>query len=323
MATTQLTETIDSLWSSTWPHFKPEVIDAVFLERYPLFYWLSQRNRVQFISGGRDIRFPLETDINPTVTELPRGGTVSLEDVDPFTTCIYQWGTIAGNINRYRDDDLENASRERIFNLLQKKVNNLKKSKRKKFERDFFRAEDSKPAAGFNSLLDLVASNPTSSKTVGNFDQSSHEWWRNQQRAASGPAATWLRKDMQQLFYDIEDDEEAPDLIIAPRDAYGIYEDDLLGMSNFTNKELADAGFDHLVYRSKPIIRMPHCPSTQLLMINAEYLYLVLHRNMNFEMTDWKEAVNKPFDRSAQIVTKGQLIATNRRAAGTLTSITY
>jgi len=323
MAYANLTEAQDSLVTSTWPYMKKELIDAIFLKKYPFFWWLSQKGRIVYISSGRDIRFPLEVDVNPTVTEIGKTGEVSLEDTDPFTTVIYPWATMAGNITGYRDDDAVNRGREAIFNLLTGKRKNLEKSMRKKFESVLFRAEDSRPPGGFNSLLDLVDDAPTDSKTVGNYDQKDYPWWQNQHRASQGAGAQWLRKDMQLLYGDLEDVESEPDIILCHRDAYETYEDDLLEMTMIVNKALADASFKHLIYKGTPLLKSPSCPSGSLWMLNADYIYLVIHRNYNFEMTKWKEYINQPFNRVAQVVVKGQFICTHRGAQGQLHGITY
>ncbi len=323
MAINTLTESLDSLWTSTWPKFKPGVIDQIFLKRYPLFWWLSQKGHVQYISDGRDIRFPLEVDVNPTVEEIGPSGEVSVVDVDPFTTGIYPWAELAGNINRYRQEDTENTGESQVFKLLEAKRKNLVKSISKKFEELFFRTVATRPAYGFYGLNDLVDTTPTTSRTVGNFDQCLYPWWQNRTRTSSGVAATNLRKDMQELFYDLEDTESEPDVIVCHRNAYASYEDDLLEMKMIVNKALADAGFSNLVFKGVPMIKSPSCPSTKLFMLNAMFLYLVLHRGMNFEMTDWKEHLRQPFNRVAQIVVKGQLLATNRDAQGVLHTLTY
>lgn len=318
-----LTENLDSWWTSTWPNYRPGVIDAVFLKKYPLFYWLSQKKHIQYISSGSDIRYPIEVDINPTVAEIGRVGTVSLADVDPFTTVIYPWATLAGNLNRYRDDDLHNVGKAAQFKLADAKRRNLIKSMQKRFEELFFRARGSRPADGFYSLLDLVDVIPTGARTIGNVAQADHSWWQNETMTATGAATPNGRVDMQALIYDLEDVESTPDIGVCHKDFYAAYENTLLEMHMITNKTLADASFRNLVYMDVPLVKSPSCPQTSLFFLNTEFLYLVIHRAMNFEMTQWKEVMNQPFNRSAQIVVHGQLLATNRRAQGVLHTITF
>jgi len=323
VATATLTETLDTMWTSTWPDFRPEVIDTIFLKKYPFYFWLSQKGHIQYYSGGRDIRYPLEVDVNATVEEIGKTGTVDLQDTDPLTTVIYETGTIAGNINRYRDDDLANSGSEAIFKIMDIKRKNLTKSMQKKHEELLFRTRGSRPSYGLYGLLDLVDVAPTGSRTIGNLNQSTYSWWRNVTRTSQGVAATYLRKDMQLTYYDLEDVESKPDVIVCHRNAYQVYEDDLLEMTTIVNKKLADASYDNLVFKGTPMIKSPSCPSTNLYMLNSDYLYLIIHRNMNFEMTQWKEPENQPFNRHAQVVVKEQFISTHRGAQAVLHTLTY
>lgn len=324
MATNQLTEALDSLWTSTWPHYRPGVIDAVFLKKYPLFWWFSQSGHIQKYSDGRDIRFPLEVDINPTVEEIGKNGEVDLSDVDPFTTVIYEWASLAGNITRYRTEDLANRGKAAVFRLLEAKRKNLIKSMQKKFEELIFRSRGSRPAGyGFYGLYDLVDAEPTGDRDVGNFSQDEYEWWQNISRTASGTAAMYLRKDMQQLFYDLEDNESEPDIAVCHRDSYAVYEDDLLEMTMITNKKMADAGYSHLIFKGVPLVKSPSCTNTTLFMLNAMFIYLVIHTGMNFEMTAWKEITSQPFNKVAQVVVQGQLLSTHRAAQGQLHTISF
>lgn len=323
MAVNTLTESLDSLWTSTWPTFKPGVIDQIFLKKYPFYWWLSQKGHIQYYPGGRDIRYPLEVDVNPTVVEIGKSGEVDLTDVDPFTTVIYPWSTLAGNINRYREDDRMNRGKAAVFNLMEGKRKNLIKSMSKKNEELLFRARGSRAADELYGLLDLVDDAPTGARTVGGFAQASFSWWQNTQAASTGVAATCGRKDMQGLFYDLEDVESAPNVILVHKDFYEVYEDDLLEMKMIVNDKFADAGFSNLVFKGVPMVKSPQATNTRLHMLNADYLYLVIDPAMNFEMTQWKEHKAQPFNRVAQIVVAQQLICTNRKAQAVLTGITY
>lgn len=324
MAHTTRTETLDSLYASTWDYVRDEVIDAVFTKQ-PFWGWLYDKGNVERVNHGKKIRTQLEVEVNTTVTELSTYGEVDLTGVDPFTVALYDWGTVAGNIRRNRDDDTENTGKAQIFNLLNKKKKNLSKSMAKSLEVYTFRAEDSTPAGGINSLRDLVDDNPTSSKTVGGYDQSNNAWWQNQTRAAQGAASLFLRKDMQLLYNDIEEaTDEAPDIIVCNRSQYEVYEDELLDMNIINDQKMADLGYtDHLVFKGTPMVKSPQCPSTSLWMLNSDYLYFTIHPALDFAMTDWKEITNQPFNKVAQIVTKGQLTCSHRGAQGQLHTITY
>ena len=324
MAAPTRTETIDVLFAATWPAKKKDIIDAVFVKRLPFWYWLNAGGHVELKNeGGYYLDIDLEYDVNPTVQEIGRNGTIALTDVNPITQARYDWGTVAGNIGRNREDDAANIGKARIHSLIDVKTKNLKKSMVRMFKTVVMRAEDSRPTGGINSLLDLVDDAPTDSKTVGSLDQADHSWWQNITRAASGAASLYCRHDLQQLTFDVEERDGEADFLMVPKDFYAAYEDDAVEMLQLTNTKMADAGFKNLEYKGLPMVWDSTCPSDRAFMLSSDYLYLRIDPGLNFAMTDWKEAADQPFNYNAQVVTRAQLVCTNRREQATLTGITY
>jgi hypothetical protein len=74
---------------------------------------------------------------------------------------------------------------------------------------------------------------------------------------------------------------------------------------------MADAGFDSIQFKGRPIMWCPSAPSGKMYFLNTKNIKLVYDDGYFMEMTDWKQIPDQPFDKVAQIVCAMNLI-TNR-----------
>jgi hypothetical protein len=92
-------------------------------------------------------------------------------------------------------------------------------------------------------------------------------------------------------------------------------------MKILENTMLADAGFENIKFKGKPLIWCPSAPSGNMYFINPTYLKLVCDEGFFMEMTDWKQIPDQPFDKVAQIVCALNLVVKRPIAQKVLTSI--
>ena len=93
------------------------------------------------------------------------------------------------------------------------------------------------------------------------------------------------------------------------------------------NKELADAGFTHQVYKGIPMVWSPAANATTygtaelMYFVNTRFLRLKYDPQMNFDMTEWKPIPDQIQDRAAQIIYAGNLVTNRRRVHGVIHNI--
>ena len=115
--------------------------------------------------------------------------------------------------------------------------------------------------------------------------------------------------------------QDTPDLILSGQNPYEEYEEISLAYQQIVNKELADAGFTHQVFKGIPMVWSPACANTRMYFINTRFLRLKYDPQMNFDMTDWKPIPDQIQDRAAQIIFAGNLTTNRRKVHGVIHSI--
>ncbi len=280
-------------------------------------------------TGGRSIEIPLQYAKNETVVSLGKGGTVTLEATDPLTVVHWNWKYTTGHIIRYFTEFQQNRGKAQIIRKVNADIDNLTSSLIDKFETDMFSDGTGDSGFAIDGLGNIVAEDPTTSKNVGNLNQNTYDWWRNQFKDMSSlPASIHLRKEMNKLFNNCgklgNGVTRFPDIIVCAQDVHEFYENEALEISRIqiSDKRMADLGFGDLAYKGRPMTWSPSCPAGSLYMLNTKFLEWIADPIENFTLGDWLAIVNQPRDRVVHSMTVGNLTASNRKRLGVMFDIT-
>jgi len=315
------TQTIDNLYTSTWAYRKGDAIEQAFLKT-PFIFWLREKGHIENITGHRRIEVPIEYGSNETIGWIGKGSTVAIQDADLLTMAYEDWKYLAVSIVRWFTEDQQNRSQAQAIRLVETKLNAAERAVYEDLERAMF--ADGTGTNEPNGLQNLVA--VTSTNTVHGINRSTaaNAYWKNQATVATGAAAVYLVSDMRTCLNDIVkySRSEFKDIVIVTNQTvFELYEDVCLEMKILSNTMLADAGFDSIQFKGKPIIWSPSAPSGNMYFINPTYLKLVCDEGFFMEMTDWKQIPDQPFDKVAQIVCALNLIVKRPICQHVLSSI--
>lgn len=324
-----LTEKLDSLYTSTWQDMRGEVADQIY-GATPLTYWLMSKGRIKTMEGTRWIGLPLMYSKNATVASLGPGGTVDITPTDSYTTAKFDWKYIAGSIIRLFDEDTNNRGKSQIFNLIEAKAAQLRLSLVDKFETMLFGDGSGNGSLDFLGLQAIVQTAPTAnpaSGAVGGIDTAAgvNTWWRNQTRTWSVTGLPSGDIDIAFNFrktYNLASvGNDHPTLCITEAAQYERYEASITTILKPVDTNMNDLGFEAMRYKGAALTFSPSAPAAQAYFLNERYLELVVDSAANFHMTGWKEIPNQ-LDRVAQVIVKGNLVCSNRRMQAVLHTIT-
>jgi len=316
------TQQIDSLFTSTWAYRKMEATEQAFLKT-PFIYWLREKGKVKNISGYRRIEIPLNYGSNETLRWIGKGSTVPIQDSELLTMAYEDWKYVAVSIMRWFTEDQQNRSKAQMINLVETKLSAAERAIWEELERVMF--ADGSGSKEPNGTKNLISITPTTGIVHGiNRATPANDWWRNQQKTATGAAAVYLVSDMRTCLNDITKyaRAELKDIfLVTDQASFELYEDVCLEMKILSNVMLADAGFDSIQFRGKPLMWCPSAPTGYMYFINPNYFYLVVDEQFFMEMTSWKEIPDQPFDKVAQILCTLNLVTSRPIALKVLNGI--
>lgn len=294
-------QTIDSLYTSTWAYRQKEATEQAFLKT-PFIFWLREKGHLENISGFKRIEIPLDYGSNETLRWIGKGSTVPIQDSELLTMAYEDWKYLAVSVVRWFTEDQQNRGQAAAIRMVETKLAAAERSLYEDLERVMFAdgTGDKEP----NGLQNIISATPTTGIVHG-LDRDKYPWWRNQQKTSTGAASLYLKSDMRTCLNDIikYSRSELKDIIIVTnQEVFELYEDVCMEMKTLQNTMLADAGFDSIQFKGKPLIWCPSAPSGNIYFINPQYLKLTTDESFWMQMTEWKQIPDQPFDKVAQIV---------------------
>lgn len=318
-------QTIDSLFTSTWMNRRTTAIEQAYLKT-PFIFWLKQKGKVEEMRGYTRIEIPLEYGKNETVTWIQKGSTVPLTETELLTMCYENWKYSAATILRYGVEDQQNRGAARVIDYLTRKTNAAERAMWLDLERVVF--SDGTGVNEPNGLKNIIPDGTTvaTTNTLHGLSRSTYDWFKAQQKTATGAFSVYGISDMRNMLNNITKyaNSEVKDIFyVTDQTTYEAFEDLMLQMKQVFNQELIDAGFENLVYRGRPLMWSPSAPSGNMYFVNPNYLKLMVDPDYQMEMTEWKPIPDQVNDRVCQITSAMNFICSRPVSQGVLVISTY
>ena len=175
-----------------------------------------------------------------------------------------------------------------------------------------------KDMLGLNAL---VGTGNDSGSAIGGIDatDSDNSWWRST-LTNQGGALTLAA--MSTMYNTVSVGNDQPTIIISDQDEYEKYESLLQPNLRYTSAEVADAGFQNLLFKGAPCTYDAGSDvAGKMFFLNTKYLRLVAHSETWFQPTPFVRPTNQDA-RYAQILCYGELTCSNRARQGMLYGLT-
>lgn len=278
---------------------------------------LDKKGNKKPVDGGREIVEELEYAENGTVKWYSDYEVLDTSPQRVFDAATFDWRQLSGNVTISGLEELKNAGKNRIINLIDKRMKNLEKSLRNTMATAIYNDGTDPKAVG--GLRFLVADDPTTSSVVGGVNQNTYSWWRNETRTVSGSfSASNVTNAMNLLWLDICRGTDKPDFIVGDANSYNAYENSLQAIQRVGNADEADAGYMTLKYKGADVFYDDQCPTDHLYFLDTDYIYLRPHTQRQFVPLKRRESTNQ--DAFVQpVVWAGNLTCSNRGQQGVIT----
>lgn len=322
MADPNLGQTITAAWEAI---VKSQPEDNIF-EDYWLLFKLRQGQGLKTIDGGRDIQVPLEYATNTSVAFMSELEAMSTTRVDLFDTAQFAWKQLGGTVVQSVLEDAITQGSGGKFDLLAAKLANLKTSNEKTINESCFSDGTGTGGKEFGGLKYLVATTPTSG-SPGGINRATFTFWRNQYDTATQTSAAFdnLRAKMRNVYNDCSNGVNGnhPTFGVTTQTVFEGFEGLLLANERYTSKESGDGGFKNevLKFKGMELAYDADCPSGSMYLLNPKFIKLCVQKGYWLKMLGPVDPANQTAT-ITRIVTIGNLIVTNPRMLGAITSIT-
>ena len=175
-----------------------------------------------------------------------------------------------------------------------------------------------KDMLGLNALVGL--GNDSGGATLAGIDatDAANSWWRS---SVSNQAGVLDIASMATMYNNVSVGNDQPTIIITDQDEYEAYESLLEGQIRYTDTDVADGGFQNLLFKGAPVtFDSDSNLDGKMFFLNTKYLQLVAHSDVWFKPTPFVRPTNQDAVFS-QILCYGNLTCSNRARNGKLSGL--
>lgn len=316
------------LLSTTLSKYSDKLTDNIFSDR-PLSMWLKEGGRTRMLSGGNTI-------VEQLIYAGGQSGSYSGYDqisITPqagITAAEYDWKQIYATVAISGIEEAKNNGKEAIINLLEAKIMQAEETLKEDFNAQLFgdgTGNSGKVFDGLDAAIsgldnDTVTQVEVGVQDWGGIDGATQAYWNSVIAGIDDTATDLSLAAMTTPYNSASKGNDKPDAMFTTQTLYEAYEALLLPSVRRSHEKSADAGFDNLLFKGKPIFYDDDCPAGTLFGINSKYLKLVGHKDRWFKNSGFTDnaasghatsgATNITDARYALITAYGNLTCSNR-----------
>ena len=310
----------NEILSTTLKNYVPKLADNVFTAR-PLFYALTNGQTIRRINGGAKIVVPIIYGTNSTAGSYSGSDTIDTTAQTGITAAEYDWKQYAATVTITGIEEAKNNGEAAIIDLLEGKIMQAEQTIIQNMNTMFYSNGAGNGGKDFLGLNGLVGVGNDSGSAIGGIDATDADtsWWRSS-LTDQGGALTLAA--MSTMYNNVSVGNDQPTIIITDQDEYEKYEALLQPNLRYTSADVADAGFQNLLFKGAPVTYDSDTNlDTKMFFLNTKYLRLVAHTETWFQPTPFVRPTNQDA-RYAQILCYGQLTTSNRSRQGMLYGLT-
>ena len=305
----------DEILTTTLNNYVPKLVDNIFSAR-PLFYALTNSSTMRTVSGGAKIVVPIIYGTNSTAGSYSGTDTIATTAQTGISAAEYDWGQYAATVTINGMEEAKNNGEAQIIDLLEGKIFQTQETIIENMN-TMFHADGS---GNSNKDWEGIAALVDSAGTVGNIDPTGagNGFWASSETAVGGALTTAA---MATMYNNVSVGNDQPTIILTTQTLYEKYETLLTSNIRYTDTDMADAGFQNLMFKGAPVTFDGANASGVVYFLNTKYLQLVRHSDVWFKPTPFVRPTNQDAVFS-QILCYGQLTCSNRARQGKLTGAT-
>ena len=251
---------------------------------------LKSRGKVKPASGGETILQELDYAENSTYKRYSGYEVLDISPSEVFSAAEYNWKQVAVAVTISGLEQLKNAGREKMIDLLVSRITNAERTMNNGLSGDLYSSGTADGGKQITGMQAQVSDSPTTG-TVGGINRANWSFWRNQEQTATANyTKDTIKQGMQQLWVKTVRNRDMVDLIAADNNFYSLYWDSLQDQQRFTNAELAKHGFNNLKFNTADVVLDGgvggDAPSNSMYFLNCDYIHWRPHRERDMVPLD-------------------------------------
>lgn len=350
MAAATTTETWDALLTTTLKNYSKTLRDQISTANAFLFMMMKKQKEGYIAAPGGGLGHQMVLPLMYALTTADaysKYDPLNTDPTDGMTSAIFDWRQMAVPITISRFEERQNSGEAKLIPLLQAKTKQAVLGIQELFGKALLQGNGPNLATAIQTaytstangalfidpLAKLIDQDPTSAGTIGNINQVTETWWRNQKSASTQSSYAGFQQELRTLNANCSKGPGGPpNLHLADQNVYLYYEAALAAAHRNPSYQTADIPFENIGFKGKPVVWDEFVPSWDQgttaqtttsgtwIALNLEFLQIQYDPQTNFMNTPFVKPENQDA-RTAHILWYGAAGCSNRRKQGVLSAI--
>lgn len=311
----------DTLVSTTIDNYVPELADIIFSSR-PLMWVLQKDGRIKNKEGGRTCVVPLLIAMSKNVGSYSGSDVFSTEDDDEISAAQYDWKQYYGLIKIDGITEAKNSgSKTAVLDILDTRMEVVRETITENLDKMFWGDGSGNGGKDFLGLKAIVSNADPSVGALGGIPVASNPDWQSDVNTTSEAVATYGLKGMAKSFNNASEGNDHPTHIFTYQGAFEGYEAMLTSNARYLDPEMADAGFQNLLFKGVPITYDKYVDTGYMYFLNMKYITFFTLANTWFTPSELYTPANQDV-KYKWLKLYGQLTTNNRKRHSLKTGLT-
>ena len=297
--------------------------EDVYFRDHVLIWKLAKKGKS--FNGGLKIQTNLEYGKQHTASYGPKT-EFPVQKKEILTAAFFQYGAYFGISAYDMEDQLLNNGDAAMVNIIQTKLKNMQKSIRDTMAIDIWRTreeniaaattEDPRPFSGVKDLFSQDANFAYGEIKPSDLlrEDGVTSMWKTGYSTDAMTMSFQTMQAIRRLAAIGNSDADKPDLYITTEVLKDAYEATIQAQVRYSDKNLADSGFDNVLFKGAAITSDERQTANYIDGYNTKFLDIIHHGQRNFTKPEWKAEIRTPETYTCNTRWMGQLVCTNRLA---------
>ncbi len=243
----------NTLVSTTLDNYMAELTDIIFTSR-PLMWIMKNEGLMGNKDGGRTCVVPLLVASSKNIGSYSGSDVFSTDDDDEISAAQYNWKQYYGLIKIDGITKAKNAGKSAVLDILEERLGIVKESMIENLDAIFLGDGSGNGGKDFSGLKAIVSDADPSVGALGGLAVATNPNWQSPHNNTSQAWSAYGLAGMAKSFNDASEGNDHPTHILTYQAAYEAYEASLTDNARYLDPEVADAGFQNLLFKGVPIV---------------------------------------------------------------------
>lgn len=311
----------DTLLSTTLDNYVPELTDIIFTSK-PLLWAMETNGRIKNKDGGVKCVVPLLVASSKNVGSYSGSDIFATEDDEEVSAAEYDWKQYYGLIKIDGITEAKNSgSKTKILDILETRMETVKLTISENLNQMFWGDGSGNSGKDFLGLQAIVSNADPAIGALGNIAASTNPNWQSPVNSTSEAFSAFGLDGMANLFNSASEGNDHPTHIFTYQAGFEAFEGSLTQNARYLDPEVADAGFQNLLYKGVPLTFDDYAPTGSMYFLNMKYITFYTLDNTWFTPSELVTPANQDV-KYKYLKLYGQLTTNNRKRHSVKTGLT-